>query len=126
MCKDQTMSSAALNEMVPEMSPVVAFMLSPVGNPSALYVSGNPKPLFAEICSDTASPSVFDWSLGCVTVTAAFVTVHLNDWLAFSVPSEAVTVTEYGLPVLAELLIVPEITPVVELMESPPGKFVAE
>ncbi len=52
-------------------------------------------------------------------------TVQAKVWLLLDVPSLAVTVTSYGVPLAAPLASVPEISPVLLLMLKPPGKPLA-
>src|SRR5437870_10086702 len=94
-------------------------MLRPVGRPAALKVL----PAVATTCKETVAPSRLVWVPGLVTATP--VTVQANFWLALLVPSDAVTVTKYGLAPCAVDEIVPEITPVVVLMVRPVGRPVA-
>jgi hypothetical protein len=60
-----------------------------------------------------------------MTQTVPLGTVQVKLWLALLVPSDADTVVAYGLPEGAVLETVPEINPVVELIDSPVGKPVA-
>ena len=78
------------------------------------------------MASDTEPPSALLWLPGLVTLTAPLGTVQVNVWLVVCVESEAETVTEYGLPPVAVLEIVPEIRPLVELIAKPGGSPVAE
>jgi hypothetical protein len=63
------------------MRPVAAVILSPVGSPVALNVSGSPTGSVATICSPITSPSVWDWLPGFVSTGGGLVIVILSDWL---------------------------------------------
>src|SRR5262245_46425445 len=79
---------------VPEMSPVAALTVSGAGKPVALYVSESPSGSLPISCSDTLVPSTRAWFPGSARVGAwlTCATIHANDWLADSTPSEAVAV----------------------------------
>jgi hypothetical protein len=85
----------------------------------------------AWICSDTVSPSLLLWSPGLETRTCPAEadvvanTTQVKLCWALEAPSPAVTVVTKT-PLELPALMVPEISPVVGLMLSPPGSPVAE
>src|SRR2546421_99823 len=70
------------------------------------------------------SPSVLVRSPGLATPTRA--TFHRKCWLLLGPPSEAVTVTRYGLLASALAAMVPAMTPLLLPILSPEGRPVAE
>ncbi len=72
---------------------------------------------------DTASPSRLLWPPGFVTPTA--LTVHWMVWLELATPSEAVSVTVYGVVLDAEFSMVPLMVPAAGSMASPGGRPLA-
>ena len=81
----------------------------------------------ASASSDTVSPSALDWLPRSVEKTGAWLvllTVQLKVSSSVRLPSLTVTVT-LCMPALDELS-VPEMTPVLASMVTPPGRPVAE
>src|SRR5919201_6413115 len=100
------------------MRPVLLLILSPGGNPAALYERVRPPVSVAWIWSETVLPRTVVWLPGFVKTTNGL-TVQVNAWLVLRAPSEAATVTWYGIEVVAPAARVPEIRPVPVLRLSP-------
>ena len=100
------------------------FMDKPGGRPVALAVTLSPSLSPALIGRITLSPSAFSCGPGLTTKTC--VTVQSKVWLAVFVPSEAVSVTVYGLPASAVAPMVPVIVPLEGSMLRPAGRSEAE
>jgi hypothetical protein len=110
-------------EGLPEISPVVALMLKPVGNPVCVHVYGAVPP-DAMIVLLYAAPTCPVGSGEAVVIASGAVIVSVNDfcvvWWLGAVESVTVTFTEPELAAVGE----PEITPP-ELIVKPVGKPVA-
>ena len=122
------LSASAPAEMVPLMVPVFGLMLKPVGKFVAVNVSGLSAESAASSGKYTVSPSALLALPGAASVTSGF-TFQVKVWLALQlalVLSVAVTVTLYGPDSeVASSQTVPEMTPVVALIDRPAGRLVA-
>src|SRR5205809_539036 len=107
------------------MTPVAAAMLRPAGRPVALQVSGSPSLSLALIGRVTGAPSLLFWLPALLTTGVSAATFQVKVTLPVLWPSLADTVTLYGLPLTAALVIVPLRTPVLESMLRPGGRPVA-
>src|SRR5437867_1856248 len=116
--------------MIPVMLPVAGSMARPAGRFVAAYLREWPAESVADTPQLTVAPSEFVLLPGLVTLTVAVVDppmVQVKLWLTLvkilTLPvSVAVNVTEYGLLMLAMLSSVPEMTPVLMLIDRPEGR----
>jgi hypothetical protein len=83
---------------VPEITPVVLLIASPVGRPDAAYVRGVPFGSVADSGSDTGAPTALVWLPGLVSTGGEFVEVTVNIAPLLAMPPTVTTTVPVDAP----------------------------